>query len=139
MDRIIPHCFYAHEIISFIDLWIDEGYKSYNNLDYALKETLSALCIKHLGEDAYSCIIDPGDVTQTLHHLRKYIETGQREYALDLAETMRKNAVDHFEDILSHLYEERCEEKQSLRFCELSLVRKVDKINGEISYIYTGT
>lgn len=139
MERTIPNCFYNQEIINFIDLWIDEGYEVYYKLDIGLKEKLTSLCIKQLGDDAYSCIIEPNDFTQTLHHLRKYIESGQREYALDLAETMRKNAVEYFDNVLSELYEERLNERQSLIRYELGLVPRIDKINGEISWGYTGT
>lgn len=134
MERIIPNCFYDQEIINFIDLWIDEGYESYDKLDIGLKEKLTSMCIKQLGDDAYNCIIDPEDFTQTVHHLRKYIESGLREYALDLAETMRKNAVEHFDCLLSQLYEERINEKLIIHKINLGLITIQDKVNGEIKW-----
>jgi translation initiation factor 2B subunit (eIF-2B alpha/beta/delta family) len=63
-----------------------------------------------LGGDAYNCIIDHENFDQTMHHLKQYLLTGERDYALDLAETMRKNALEYFADALDSLFDEKYSE-----------------------------
>lgn len=128
--------YYHHpEIVEVIDLWIGDGYKSYHDLSDGIKEQLALLCMKHLGTDAYSCIIEPDNFTQTLHHLMKYMETGQKEYALDLAETMNKNAVEYFSDALSELFDERYADHEADIMHEAGFVTHQDRDNGEIRWV----
>lgn len=135
MNRFLPVSHFDREIVKFVDLWIEDGYKSYDDLELGLKEKLTTLYIKQLGTDCYDAIIEPEDFTQTIHHLLKYIETGKREYAFDLAETMSKNAIDYFSKDLSHLFEDRLEEKTGNRKLDAGLYPHKDKVTGETIWI----
>jgi hypothetical protein len=138
MEKIIPPIFHNKELIQIIDLWIDDGFESYDKLDDGIKDKLITICLKLLGNDACDSIVDVNNLNQTLHHLRKYIETGCKDHALDLAENMRKSCHMYFEEILSLIFDERCEEKEYSFKIEHGLMPTSNRINGEISWIQRG-
>jgi hypothetical protein len=132
--KIIPNVYYHKDIINLVDGYLEEGYSDYDALDDGHKESLSTLCIKVLGNDAYEAIIDEKYLHLTLHHLTKYMLLGSREYAYDLAETMRKNAINYFSDVLNDLFNERSEQKEIECKIDAGLRPNVDRVNGEIRW-----
>jgi len=66
------------------------------------------------------------------HHFKKYLLSGQKEYALDLAETMRKNANDYFASMMDELFAERMDETGVEVMIEFGMTPRQDKVTGEI-------
>jgi hypothetical protein len=122
-------------LLDLIDAHISEGTTNYSDLDDASKETLVAHMIKITGTDAYECIIQPDDFTQTLHHFTQYLLKGEKEHALDLAQTMVKNAVDHYESELECVFSTRYEQKLANQKYENGLRPYQDGTTGETLWI----
>lgn len=137
MDRFQSYC-YDQKIINAITKLIDEGYTSFESLEDIHQERLATMCLKYLGTDGYNCIIEPENFSQTIHHLIRYMETGQKEYALDLAETMNKNAIEYFSDDLNRLFEEILYSMDTREKLDAGFYPVKDKINGEVRWIYRG-
>lgn len=133
--RIIPRVYYHKDIIALINSYIDDGFTSYHSLPEIDQERISAECIKILGTDAYDCIIQSDDFDITLHHLKQYLLTGQREYALDLAETMSKNAVQYFTNIMDSLFSDMSSKKQYENNIACGLKISSNNLNGEIQWV----
>jgi hypothetical protein len=103
----LPRFYYHKDITSLVEWYVESGHRSYRKLDIIDKEKLAATCINILGDDAYSCIIEPEEFSLTLQNLKKYLFLGQKEYAIDLAENMKLSAVKYFEEDLDELFAEK--------------------------------
>lgn len=106
----IPKCFYDKKITSLINSYIQEGCGSYDELDDSEKENLTSECINILGDDAYTCIIEPQDFSKTIRQFSKYLKTADMDEAHELLNTMKKNAIEHYADYLNQMFLERIEE-----------------------------
>lgn len=102
--RTIPTCYYDKSITKLIDSLIDDGYSSYSELRDIDKQEITAQCIQALGDDAYSCIIEPDDFCKTMSHFKKFLITCDSDEIQDMAEVMRKNAIDYFSDDMDTLF-----------------------------------
>lgn len=106
-DRMsIPSYLYNPKIISLIEDNISDGYASYDALTEFERANLAVAAMDALGEDAYEAITEHDDLRIVIHHLKMFMKTAKPEYASDLAETMVKNAIEHFEPSLTNLYAE---------------------------------
>jgi hypothetical protein len=123
------------ELIKAIDRLIqDDGYTSYDKLDDIVKEDLTIIAMDCLGEDAYTAVIEVDDLAGMLNDIKGYIATGGIDEAVNLAETIKKNAIKHFDNCFEELFLERL----NLIQCEINrengLVPIVDSVNGETTW-----
>jgi hypothetical protein len=119
-----------------IDDYILEGYPSYEKLPQNYKHNLVALHIKTLNQnDAFECISESDDLDVTIDKLRKFIFSGCTEEALELAETMRKNAEKYLSNKIKALYNERIPIIETEKNLELGLKPYQHKDNGETTWI----
>ena len=133
--RNIPQVFYHQEIIDLINYFLNAGYESYRSLPEIDRQELTAACIHALGNDAYDSIIDHDDFDIVLHHFKQYLKTGKQEYALDLAETMAKNATEHFSQVLEDLFEEKFNHHEWQVNFESGLIPTKDQSTGELLWL----
>lgn len=113
--KYISECFYTKPLLKLIDNLIDDGFRSYENLSDADKDNIVALCIDALGDEAFECIMASFD---TISNLKKYILTGKRDDAYDLAIMMRDAASDYFRDVMECLFIERLNQSESYNSLE---------------------
>jgi hypothetical protein len=124
------------ELIKEIDRLIqDDGHKSYDSLNDMAKEDLVIIAMDCLGEDAYTAVIEVDDLAGMLSDIKGYIATGGIDEAVNLAETIKKNAIKHFESCFEELFIERFNGLQCEINREDGLVPIVDSVNGETRWV----
>jgi len=125
---------YRKEITALVDSLIRCGYESYATLEEVDKDFLTAECLKALGTDCYNAIIEHDNFEATVEHFVRYLLKGSHSQAYELAETMRKNAVEHFTYEMDQLFAERVADKRVEQYIEAGLrpTRHLD--NGEIRW-----
>jgi hypothetical protein len=101
----IPRFLFNKEIITNINSLINIGYKSYSNLIDFDKEKIISQIINILGNDAYNLIIDSENFDKTLNYFKDFLLSESANDAFKLAKTMRKNAIEYYEDNLNDLFE----------------------------------
>ncbi len=132
----VPKYLTGKEFIVLIDkLILDDGYTSYAKVDDLSKEALTVMAIQSLNSDAYNAIIDVPDFDGTLNDLITYIMNGGVDEAVNLAETLKINAIQHFEDSFDELFSERFGELECERKREAGLHPITDHVNGEVRWI----
>lgn len=127
--------YYNFSIIKLVDEFVSEGFELFSKLEEIDQDMLSAECIKTLGNDSYNCIIQPDDFDQVLHHFTQYLMTAKREYAQDMAETMRKNANLYFAEKLDPIFTERTNLYRHNSSIEGGLKAVRDQQTGEMRYL----
>lgn len=133
--RFIPKCYYNSEIIKLVNYYISEGYTSFRSLDENDQDKLTEKCIQVLGNDADRCITDIDEFSQTLHHFKNYLLTGKKEYAFDLAETMRRNANQHFSEVMDQLFADMTSENENEANKLAGLKPIKDNVTGEQRWV----
>lgn len=133
----VPACYRHKDIVSEIEGWIGCGYKSYTELDAIDQESLSNLCINALGDDATNCIARVDNLDEVLKHLQLFIETNDREHAVELAQTLRLGVTNYFSYYMDQLFAElRGEQADDV---EEEITRNKRQIvfqdNGEARYV----
>lgn len=129
---MIPKCYYEKNILKSIDYNIKCGYDSFESLEEHDKDELSALCIRALGDDSYTCIVNDG-YENISDILAKYMLAEASPY--ELAESIRQNSVKYFTDVLSELYSECYENVCVERSLENGLVQRKHADNGETYWV----
>ena len=135
---LIPDQFYHKDIIDLIDNYIKEdNIKNFYDLSEDQVDDLVALCLKVQGPKEYECLTESEDLYLTIHYLATYAKTMRAEYALDLANTMLKNATSYMSDILASLYHERYNAYNFSVLEEMGLTQIVDDC-GEARWVKYG-
>lgn len=132
--RTIPPCYYHPSILRLIDSYVRDDIKRYSDLEQYDKELITAQILEVLGEEAYDAIIQSDNLHSTIHHLKQYMVTGQKEYAFDLAETMSKNASVYYIDVMDLLFSERVDERMHDVNRENGFYPRRDSVTGEVCY-----
>jgi hypothetical protein len=135
MEHSIPQCYYHQNIIKLIDYYISEANTSYSSLEEIDQDTLTAECIKVLGNDAYVCLIETDNLENTLGDFISFLFNGSMSSAHDLAETMRKNANEYFSPILDRLFAERHSDNIYEKNAKQGRKLIIDRINGESRWL----
>ena len=131
----IPKYLTEKDFILLIDkLILDDGYTTYAKVDDLSKETLTVMAISALKGDAYNAIIDVPDFEGTLSDLTTYIMNGGIDEAVNLAETLKNNAIQHFDEHFDELFQERFDELECERKREAGLKPVIDHVNGEVRW-----
>ena len=133
--RLIPKIYYSKEILKLIQYYINEGYDSYSALCEIDRQEISAACIHVLGDDAYTALIDHEDFDIVLHHFKQFMKTGKQEYAVDMAVTMSKNAIEYFEEDMNNLFAEKINEYEWDTNFEAGLKPMKDQMTGETIWL----
>ena len=128
--KTIPNCYYDKALLKLIDNNISDGFKSYSSLEDIEKELIAAQCIEILGDDAYTCIIESENFYKTLNHFKKFLRTADQSESYDLVQSMIKNAVEYFTDVMDLLFDERLCEFDSETMCDEGFYL-YQNINGE--------
>lgn len=132
----LPTFIYNKDVIEMIDkLIMDDGYADYDSVDIIDKERLVVKLIGLLGTDAYTAITEADNFADTLCNLMQYMTTCSIEKSYDLAETMRKNAVQYFDNMLTELFHERYELIAVDRMKENGLQPIIDSVTGETRWV----
>lgn len=106
-DYRLPNDYYNQKILNEIRYLILEGAKNYTSLSDTEKETLCEICMDIMKEDVFECIFnEPVEINKLMHHIMKYMKTGQNDYAIDLAENIQYNIIRFFETPLNMLFSE---------------------------------
>lgn len=132
---MIPQYFYNKSITTLVDSLIRCGYSTFDSLSDFDKSELTAECLKVLGNDCYNAIIEHDNFELTVEHFVRYLLKGSHSDAYELAETMRKNAVEYFTDEIEELFSERLEDRNIGIKIELGLKPYKHADNGEITWI----
>lgn len=131
--KYIAQYFYDKALIKAIDSHIEDGFKSYSDLDDTDKELIAARCIELMGDDAYECLAE-SEVSSTLNQLTKFLRSSKSEDSYDLLQTMVKNTTKYFASSMNALFDERKDDICSDRMSDLGLFSTSDRVNGEISW-----
>lgn len=132
---MIPKTYFNPAILSLVDLFISEGYQSYSDLPEGDQERLTATIIRVQGEDAYSCIVECEEFSEVIRLFSDYLLTGKKESAIDLAETMRVNAIGHYSYFLDLLFAERLDSTRISRNLDRGLTVIKDRQTGESIWV----
>ncbi len=125
---------YAQQLIKEIDLLIENGNTSFLNLDDTDKDTLITLKIKSRKNNAYECITDANDTQEIVNAMGKFIFLRSTDSAIELAESMRDNAIQFYTSDLTELFNERLQIIESDTHYENGLKPIQDQSNGEITW-----
>lgn len=122
--------------ISNLDALIKEyiwlGYVSYYDLNANKRNQLLAAYMDYLGEDSFNEIDFNAVFT---HHTKRYLKTGVSDYAVDLAETIKKQLENSFKSFLIERFDEKfCEQKVDVMMDQGFRIVK-DNVTGETIYI----
>lgn len=102
----VPPIYKNPRFLKFVKSIIDDDPVSYGRLDRSTKETLVNQLVDYLGDsfrdDLFDMLADNPRIM--MHHLTKYMTTGRREYALDLAESLSDALYTYFDPILKGIY-----------------------------------
>ncbi len=79
-----------------IEDYIYDGFTSFKKFTEYELSMMTIAAIDDLGDFGSEAITEHDDFWLVLHHLKMYLKTAKKEYAGDLAETMAKNATEHF-------------------------------------------
>jgi hypothetical protein len=131
--RSIPQCFYDRALIKAIDSHIEDGYKSYSDLDDTDKELIAARCIELMGDDAYECIAE-SDISSALRCLTRFLRSSKSDDSYDLIQTIVKNTTDYFTNSMNALFDERLGDLYQDKMRDLGMRATVDRVNGETSW-----
>lgn len=134
--RFLPQFMYQKDIVKLIDKLIDDdGYTSYSKVDDMAKESLTVMATNALGLDGYVAITDCDDLDVALRDLTRFITFSTTDNAICLANTLKRNAIKHFDEYFTELFDERLGEIKCERNREAGLEPIVDPINGETRWV----
>jgi len=119
-------------VLRKIDEYISEGYTSYKQLPDDYKSELTVLCVQALGPDEAECIAEHRDFDCVVHLLNKYILSPTHENAYELAEKLKRNTTEYFENHLSEIYSEQFNYYEADLMREHGMYPHQHKDNGEI-------
>lgn len=131
----IPLFLYDQQIINIIDrLILEEGYRSYSEVDDLDQDSLSVLAMQALGEDTYITITDSADFDNIVHNLTKYILQSTTDNAVQLASNLKSGVIDFFRQDFTDLFAERFDQINDDLMREAGLKASVDVITGEMTW-----
>jgi len=137
----IPPVFKTPKLLRFIDQEITETENRYLDTDITFREMAVKIMLDEADQEIKDEIfmIMQEDESVMLHHLKKYMETGQREYALDLAESLNDCVYKYFDPYLRAIYTQAFNDYFDIRRDEqLEKYGKkttINHINGELVII----
>ena len=121
------------DLIHIIDRLIqDDGYRSYSDLSPSDKESVTAFCLTKVVDTADMDYFFSDETNTIASHLIKYITTSETCRALDLAESLKKAAIQYFDDILIELFQDRLDFLQVIENEENGMIAHIDDVNGEV-------
>jgi len=134
--RFLPQFMYQKDIVKLVDkLIMDDGYTSYNKVDDMAKESLTVMATNALGLDGYVAITDCDDLDVALRDLTRFITFSTTDNAICLANTLKRNAVAHFDEYFAELFDERFGLIAADRNREAGLEPIVDHVTGETRWV----
>jgi len=69
-----------------------------------------------------------------MSHFKKFLITCDSDEIQDMAEVMRKNAINYFSDDMDTLFSERSRRRQYFNMKENGFSQFVDRTNGEVEW-----
>lgn len=122
------------EIIKQIKSHVGNGYDSFAVLPAIYKDNLIATCVASLGNHGIECITESHDAFLVLHHLMRYLTTGSKTHAADMAETVKKNAMEYFSNDLEEIFTEIYNDWEYDAHINAGYKPFKDNINGELRW-----
>lgn len=107
MTFVNPEYFKNKPLIEAIKDFIWDSKKSYYELDDVDKAKLAGLCMQ--GQDRFSrsdCIIQTDGFDKFENQFEKFLLTSDKDESIEMIETLRKSAIEYYEETLDSLFDE---------------------------------
>jgi len=133
---MIPKCYYDKNLIKAINNIINEtGAQSYYDLADFHQEALTVICMSCVGDEMESYLIDNDFLAKIGQQVQYYLLTSDIDNAIELAQTMKRAAMQKSESILEPLFAECVSKKDVEIKKENHFKAYVMKDNGEAIWI----
>ena len=140
-EIIVPPVYRTPKLLKFILGEIEDSPLGYYKTPLEFRQIAIKILLDEMDKDVEDDLymLFQSDPTILMHHLKCYLETGSKEFAVDLAESLSDAAYKYFEPVIHKLYDEILDEYKAdciNNWVDYSNKRKVnDPINGELKVI----
>ena len=123
------------QVEDFIKDQVCNDIRTFAAMDDLDKDRLCTLMTQALGRDREYSIIEMPELDEVVTYLLEYINSNEMTKAYDLAEKMRSQLYNRFEDAADYLFDEIAHDLYVADCEESGMRRQIDSTNGEVTYI----